>query len=52
MTYDIVIGGGGFIGLTLARAHLSVAAPGQFRIAVVDPAPPERMRAPDTMDGR
>jgi len=49
-TYDIVIGGGGFIGLTLARA-LSVAAPGQFRIAVVDPAPPERLRAPNT-DGR
>jgi 2-octaprenyl-6-methoxyphenol hydroxylase len=48
--YDIVIGGGGFIGLTLARA-LSEAAPGQFRIAVVDPAPPERLRAPNN-DGR
>jgi len=48
--YDIVIGGGGFIGLTLARA-LSEAAPGLFRIAVVDPAPPERLRAPNN-DGR
>jgi len=48
--YDIVIGGGGFIGLTLARA-LSAAAPGLFRIAVVDPAPPERLRAPNN-DGR
>lgn len=48
--YDIVIGGGGFIGLTLARA-LSFAAPGLFRVAVVDPAPPERLRAPNH-DGR
>ncbi len=48
--YDIVIGGGGFIGLTLARA-LSVAAQGMFSIAVVDPAPPERLRAPNN-DGR
>lgn len=48
--YDIVIGGGGFIGLTLARA-LSVAAPAMFRVAVVDPAPPERLRAPNN-DGR
>ncbi|RIA55555.1 FAD-dependent monooxygenase [Dichotomicrobium thermohalophilum] len=48
--YDIVIGGGGFIGLTLARA-LSVAAPGLFRVAVVDPAPPERLHAPNN-DGR
>ncbi|MFP4537491.1 MAG: FAD-dependent monooxygenase [Dichotomicrobium sp.] len=50
LDYDIVIGGGGFIGLTLARA-LSVAAPGMFRVAVVDPAPPERLRAPND-DGR
>jgi len=49
-TFDIVIGGGGFIGLTLARA-LNVAAPGQFRVAVVDPAPRERLRAPND-DGR
>ena len=48
--YDIVIGGGGFIGLTLARA-LSAAAPGLFRVALVDPAPPERTRAPNN-DGR
>lgn len=48
--YDIVIGGGGFIGLTLARA-LGSAAPGLFRVAVVDPAPPERMRA-GANDGR
>lgn len=48
--YDIIIGGGGFIGLTLARA-LSVAAPGMFSVAVVDPAPPERLRAPNN-DGR
>jgi 2-octaprenyl-6-methoxyphenol hydroxylase len=48
--YDIIIGGGGFIGLTLARAF-SVAAPGMFRVAVVDPAPPERLRAPNN-DGR
>ena len=48
--HDIIIGGGGFIGLTLARA-LSGAAPGLFRIAVVDPAPLERLRKPDN-DGR
>jgi len=48
--YDIVIGGGGFIGLTLACA-LGSAAPGLFRVAVVDPAPPERMRAGGN-DGR
>jgi len=48
--YDIVIGGGGFIGLTLACA-LGSAAPGSFRVAVVDPAPPERMRAGGN-DGR
>ncbi len=48
--YDIVIGGGGFIGLTLARA-LSIGAPGMFRVAVVDPVPPERLRAPNE-DGR
>jgi len=48
--FDIVIGGGGFIGLTLARA-LSVAAPELFRVAVVDPAPPERLHAPNS-DGR
>jgi len=48
--YDIVIGGGGFIGLTMARA-LSAIAPGMFRVAVVDPAPPERLRAPNN-DGR
>lgn len=48
--YDIVIGGGGFIGLTLACA-LGSAAPGLFRVAVVDPAPPERMRA-GANDGR
>jgi len=48
--YDIVIGGGGFVGLTQARA-LSVAAPGLFRVAVIDPAPPERLRAPNN-DGR
>ena len=33
--FDIVIGGGGFIGLALARA-LDVCAPGRFRVAVVD----------------
>jgi len=48
--YDIVIGGGGFIGLTLARA-LGVSAPGLFQITVVDPAAPERLSAPDR-DGR
>ncbi len=48
--YDIVIGGGGFIGLSLACA-LGACAPGVFRIAVVDPTPPERMRA-GANDGR
>jgi 2-octaprenyl-6-methoxyphenol hydroxylase len=48
--YDIIIGGGGFIGLTLARA-LCVAEPGMFRVALVDPAPLERLRAPND-DGR
>jgi 2-octaprenyl-6-methoxyphenol hydroxylase len=33
--FDIVIGGGGFIGLALARA-LAMAAPGRLRMAVVD----------------
>lgn len=48
--YDIVVGGGGFIGLTLACA-LDVAAPGNFRVAVIDPVPPEQLRA-GANDGR
>lgn len=37
--FDIVIGGGGFVGLALARA-LSMSSEGAFRVAVVDAAPP------------
>lgn len=45
-TFDVVIGGGGFIGLGLAAA-LDQAAPQGLRIAVVDGADPKAEAAPD-----
>jgi 2-octaprenyl-6-methoxyphenol hydroxylase len=44
--FDIVIGGGSFVGLALALG-LSRSAPGLFRIAIV-----ERMPTATAMDGR
>jgi 2-octaprenyl-6-methoxyphenol hydroxylase len=38
--YDIVIGGGGFVGLALALS-LAKSAPGSFRVAIVERAPIE-----------
>lgn len=48
--FDIVIGGGGFVGLSLARA-LDVAGAGRFRIAIVERQAMEAMTSPDR-DGR
>jgi 2-octaprenyl-6-methoxyphenol hydroxylase len=49
-TYDVVIGGGGFAGLVLALA-LHGAAPGAFRIAIIERTPPEKARSAE-FDGR
>ncbi|MEJ2118584.1 MAG: FAD-dependent monooxygenase, partial [Alphaproteobacteria bacterium] len=48
--FDIVIAGGGFVGLTIARG-LACSAPGMFRIAVIERMPPEVARA-GAFDGR
>lgn len=48
--FDIVIGGGSFSGLSLARA-LSVCSSGALRVAVVDPVPRSTIRETD-FDGR
>lgn len=45
--YDVIIAGGGFVGMTLALA-LAELAPKGFRIALIDAAPPDRSK----MDAR
>ena len=42
--YDIVIGGGSFVGLAIALG-LAKSAPGTFRIAVVERMPVSEARA-------
>jgi 2-octaprenyl-6-methoxyphenol hydroxylase len=48
--FDIVIGGGSFVGLALALG-LARSAPGAFRIAIVERMPPDVARA-GAFDGR
>ncbi len=48
--YDIVIGGGSFVGLAIALG-LAKSAPGTFRIAVVERMPVSEARA-GRFDGR
>ncbi len=48
--YDIIIGGGSFVGLALALG-LAKSAPGSFRIAVVERMPVDQARA-GRFDGR
>jgi 2-octaprenyl-6-methoxyphenol hydroxylase len=48
--FDLVVGGGSFVGLALALG-LAKSAPGGFRIAVVERMPPEAARS-GAFDGR
>lgn len=48
--FDIIIGGGSFVGLALARA-LDASSQGGFRIAVIESLPLEKMRS-TAFDGR
>ena len=41
--YDVIIAGGGFVGMSLALA-LGGAAPKGFRVALVDAEPPESVK--------
>ena len=43
-SYDVIIAGGGFVGMSLALA-LGGAAPKGFRVALVDAEPPEGTKA-------
>jgi 2-octaprenyl-6-methoxyphenol hydroxylase len=49
-TFDLVIGGGSFVGLALALG-LAKSAPGAFRIAIVERMAPDQARQ-GTFDGR
>src|SRR5262245_24670359 len=49
-SFDVVIGGGSFVGLALALG-LAKSAPGAFRIAIVERMPPEAARS-GAFDGR